>query len=86
MLPPCCSTIDRQIDRPMPRPSGFVVKKALKQSVHILRLDSGAGVLDRNKYVIGSVLLRSYPQLVTAARHGTRGLDAVHQKIHQDLL
>jgi hypothetical protein len=30
MLPPCCSTIDRQIDRPIPKPSGFVVKKALK--------------------------------------------------------
>jgi hypothetical protein len=24
-FPPCASTIERQIDRPMPRPSGFVV-------------------------------------------------------------
>ena len=67
-------------------PFGFVVKKALNSRSYILRLDSGTGILDRNKYPIGPVLLRSYPQLVTAACHGTRGLDAVHQKIYYDLL
>jgi hypothetical protein len=28
--PPCASTIERQIDNPMPKPSGLVVKNASK--------------------------------------------------------
>jgi hypothetical protein len=27
MRPPCCAIIERQIDSPIPMPSGFVVKK-----------------------------------------------------------
>lgn len=61
-------------------------EEGAEQPVHILRLDSGTGILDRNKYPIGPVLLRSYPQLVTAAWHRIRGLNAIHQKIHYDLL
>src|SRR5207245_11800340 len=32
IAPPCASTIERQIDNPMPLPPGFVVKNALNNS------------------------------------------------------
>src|SRR3982074_3155469 len=49
-------------------------------------LDSDAGILHRNEYLIGPVLARSYPQFAMAVCHRTHGLDAVHQKIRYDLL
>jgi hypothetical protein len=74
---------DRQADAHAVR---LCREKGAEQLVNILRLDSGTGILDRNKYLIGPMLLRSYTQLVTAAWHRIRGLNAIHQKIHYDLL
>src|SRR6266852_4900656 len=52
----------------------------------MFRLDSDAGILHRNEYLIGPVLARSYPQFATAACHRTHRLDAIHQKINHNLL
>ena len=43
--PPCASMIERLIDSPMPMPPGLVVKKALEELVHLVRVDPDAGVL-----------------------------------------
>ena len=37
MVPPCASTIDRTIVRPIPRPCGFVVKEWREQRLEDLR-------------------------------------------------
>ena len=74
---------DRQADAHAVRLCG---EEGAEQPVDIFRLDSDTGILDRNEYLIGSLLVRAYPQFVTAACHGTHGLNAVHKKIHHDLL
>src|SRR6266851_2641313 len=78
---------DRSSDR---QPHAHAIRLRREESVEhlvdIFQLDSGARILHRNEYLIGLVLARSYPQFATAACHGTQGLDAVHQKIHDNLL
>ena len=45
MRPPCDSTIDRQIERPIPIPSAFVVKKASKMRLAFSGATPGPGIL-----------------------------------------
>src|ERR1700741_3443540 len=52
----------------------------------MFRLDSDAAILHRHEYLIGLVLARSYPRFAIAVCHHTDSLDAVHQKIHYNLL
>jgi hypothetical protein len=61
-------------------------EEGVEQAADMFRLDSGAAILHRDEYLIGPFLARSYPQLAMAVCHHTHGLDAVHQKIHYDLL
>ena len=61
-------------------------EEGVEQPANVFRLDSGAGIFHRNKYLIGPVLARSYPQFAMAFCHCAHGLDAVHQKIHYNLL
>ncbi len=52
----------------------------------MFRFDSDAGILHRDEYLIGPVLARSDAKFAMAVCHRTHGLDAVHQKIHYNLL
>jgi hypothetical protein len=61
-------------------------EEGIEHPLDIFRLDSDAGILYRNEYLVGPVLPRSYQQFATAVGHGTHGLDAVHQKIQYNLL
>src|SRR5262249_11314260 len=74
---------DRQTD---PHSARLGREERGEQLVHFVRLDSDAGVLDRDEYLTGPILTRPYAQLMRTVRHRTRGLDAVHQEIHDDLL
>ena len=49
--PSCASMIARQIDSPIPIPSGLVVKSGLNNQWSVLRADSRSGVRDRYGYV-----------------------------------
>jgi len=61
-------------------------EEGVEHPVDIFRLDSGAGILHRDAYLIGPVLERPYLQFARTACDATHGLDAVHQKIHDNLL
>src|ERR1700704_5055712 len=52
----------------------------------MFRFDSDAGILHRDEYLVGPVLARSDAKFAMAVCHRTHGLDAVHQKIHYNLL
>src|ERR1700752_5531546 len=78
-------------DRPADRQSDAQAvrlrrEEGVEQPVDIFWLDTDAGILDRNKHLIGPVLARSNQKFATAVGHGSHGLDAVHQKIHYGLL
>ena len=78
---------DRPADRqPHAHAIGLRRKEGVEQPADMFRRDSGAGILHRNEYLIGPVLARAYQQFATGPRHPTHGLNAVHQKIHHNLL
>ena len=84
--PPCASTIERQIDNPMPRPLGLVVKNALKSCFEFFRIDADTGILDRHEHLVGIVELRSDEEFARASGDSGHGLGAVDDEIDDHLL
>src|ERR1700726_2701716 len=78
---------DRSADR---QPHAHAIRlrreEGVEQPADMFRLDSDTGILHRDQYLIGPVLARSYAQFATTVCHRTHGLNAVHQKIHYNLL
>ncbi len=84
--PPCASTIDRQMDRPIPIPCGLVVKNASKMRVRSL----GSMPVPQSATVIRTVLASSICVVTRNRRvrsvNGAHRLDRVHGQIEQNLL
>jgi hypothetical protein len=78
--------IERQIDSPMPIPSGFVVKKASKIWSHHRRVKPRARIRDRNQDIARPVRLRAYPQQPRPLRCRAHRLDPVDDQIQDNLL
>ena len=57
MRPPCASMIDRQIESPMPIPSGFVEKNALEDALKVRLINSGSSVFNGYEYAMAVGLL-----------------------------
>ena len=76
--PPCASMIERQIDSPMPRPPGLVVKR-LEQALHPLRVEPRAGIAHADAHGARSIRLGAADQCVpcpvTEAGHRFDGVD-----------
>jgi len=68
--------IERQIDSPMPMPSGFVVKKGVEQPGGNVRLDSDAESSTVNEHLIGPVHARWIRSSRSRIFHRTHGLNA----------
>ncbi len=75
-FPPCASTIEQQIDRPMPRPSGFV-------AFRIFRIDPWTRILHCDRDGIGPGfrgLDQQFSRSVVDVVHCFNGVDAQVQK------
>ena len=82
--PPCASTMDRQIDSPMPIPPGLVVKKDWKMRSAVWGSTPGPKIAHRHEDVLGLLLAGGDQQLswLTIVHR----LDGVDGKIEDHLL
>ena len=84
--PPCASTIERQIDNPIPMPSGLVVKNASKSRSICAGSNPGPEIRNRDDDT-AQLVDRGSDLQPPLAMHGIRHrLDAVHDQIQRHLL
>ena len=84
--PPWDSTIDRQIDRPMPMPSDLVVKKASNSRLAFPAVPNQFRSLYRRPEFACFVLTRPDRQLASPVGDRLHRFDAVDDEIEDDLL
>jgi hypothetical protein len=69
----------RPADRkPHAHAARFRGEKWFKNAIDMFRIDSRAGILDQNDYLVGFAELRPYDDDSLAARHGAHGFAGIH--------
>jgi hypothetical protein len=71
--------IERHIDRPMPMPSAFVVKKALNSRPAFSGVDADTGITDLNQNLFRVVRPGSHQKFAASIVDESHGLNAVDE-------